>query len=230
MSIELSHYWKCESPAENILLDMLSKTGLQIEQQVSIGRYRIDAVTGCESFAYKSRDDDVFITAGDCARLALNDIILRQNSAFKPTVGWEVDGKKWHDEERDRHRDNWILRNSDIRIIVRIPAAAIMFFRDACMAGLSKFMSSFERFGRFCCDAEQVAVEADSMSEGIDNGQYGSWIADDLASGECFKVVGDEILVGSPIAFLPENHQLLSHVSNRNLNRWVGRISVRSVA
>lgn len=221
------HYVKCESPAEVNLLHLLGKAGVRIEQQVRVGRYRIDAVTGSDTFAElvpTRRSSSLADVCGELLRVLRLKI---PQPAWCPQVGWEVDGKQWHNESRDAIRDKWILANSDIKQIVRIPAAALLFYRDACLCGLATQFPAFSRFHGWVRSIDDRLSEADRIAEEIDDGHYDASIADEFAEGECCRVVGQEIHVGSPIAFLPQEHPLLNYVSRLELNRWIGVIVIR---
>ncbi len=79
-------------------------------------------------------------------------------------IGWELDGKEFHDADRDRKRDEWILANSCLKRIIRVPASCMMFFRDATIAALSCWVDRFQR--RSYCDLdsfEKVTALADAV-------------------------------------------------------------------
>lgn len=148
-------------------------------------------------------------------------------------VGWELDGKKYHDKERDWLRDGWILQNSEIQQIIRVQAAALMFFRDACLAVIGHFVDHMADAKLYCDrDSARANEEADSWAEDECFLVYEYGIGEMLCSfemGEAFEIVGDTGYVGSPYAFLIDDHELWQFVDRDrvNLNKWLGRITRR---
>lgn len=57
------------------------------------------------------------------------DFLLRRPDAI---IAIEIDGKKWHDEERDSYRDKYIIGNSDITDIVRFTGTDATFTPTLC--------------------------------------------------------------------------------------------------
>ena len=223
----IDQYAKCESPAEVDLMHLLWKANLRFEQQYNVGRYRIDAVTGSETFAQPVPGNQVADIADVCHEILRARSLPIQEPVFNAQVAWEVDGKSWHDEHKDTIRDKWIIDNSDIEQIVRIPAAALLYFRDACLAALAKKFPSFLRFDGFCKSVDERIEEAEHIADEIDEGHYCESVADEFAEGECVQVSGNEIIVGSPVAFLPKRHRLLKYLSKPKLNQWSARIVIR---
>ena len=54
-------------------------------------------------------------------------------------VAIELDGTAYHDQEYDSHRDQWILANTDVKEIVRIPYAAMTYFPEATFSVLESW-------------------------------------------------------------------------------------------
>lgn len=220
-------YAKCESPAERNLLDLLCKTEMRIEQQYSVGRFRIDAVTGADTFAEPVPFDGCYTLAEAYEEMFRVRELAIPEPVFCPMVGWEVDGKQFHEESRDSARDKWILENSDVRQIVRIPAAALLYFRDAVLCGLAAKFPAFVSFRSRIHPLDVWMEEADNIADRIENREYSQEQADWFADAECCDVFDNEIHVGSPLAFMPPEHRLINMVSRSKRIRWIGRIIIR---
>lgn len=152
-------------------------------------------------------------------------------------IAWELDGKKWHDRERDFSRDTWILANSEIRQIVRIEAAAMMFFRDATLAVMGSFVSHLSQAREiYGMSAARARLEADSWIDDEDDdgdpqeiliASYGiAAMLDTMEFADAYEVEGNVGYVGSPLAFVDHDHKIWDYVepSRHKLNRWKGRI------
>lgn len=162
----------------------------------------------------------------------------RMDFVTNDRVGWEVDGKDFHDWKRDRERDQWILAHTDLELVVRIEAAALRYYRDATLAGLSHFVGRLERARSYCqFDFRVTRNEADRWLEGIEEGRHS--VADMLTSFEQVEAYDVYLpssgrsreggaTVGGPFAFLTE-HPLWHHIppDRRELNRWLGGFVVR---
>lgn len=48
------------------------------------------------------------------------DIVLEKDGRF---LGIEIDGKKWHDEEKDSIRDQFIVKETEVKSIIRVSGA-----------------------------------------------------------------------------------------------------------
>jgi very-short-patch-repair endonuclease len=155
-------------------------------------------------------------------------------------VGWELDGKKWHDPERDFARDTWIFANSEIRQIVRVEAAAMKFFRDAVLAVFGHFVSHFapakETYGM---DADRARWEADRWVACTDEDGYPCQRAidcygtksmlDTMQFKDAYEVKVNTGYVGTPLAFVDDGHEIWKYVepSRRGLCRFKCRVTKR---
>jgi len=146
-------------------------------------------------------------------------------------VAWEVDGKDYHEYRRDKARDTWILNNSFVEQIIRIPAGALHHFRDPCLAIFSHYVTGFNHPAKDACmDVAESLRQADLYCRQFDEfgfcdeiGQFGELEAYDArCSGIGY--------VGSPLAFL-DGHPIWQHVAPRDegRHRWKGRIFNRTL-
>lgn len=70
----------------------------------------------------------------------------RLDSAFKISGKWigiELDGSEFHDKTRDSRRDTWILENTEIAEIIRIPYAAMTYYPHATMGAIGDWHREF---------------------------------------------------------------------------------------
>lgn len=152
-------------------------------------------------------------------------------------IGWELDGKQWHDPKRDFARDTWIFANSEIRQIVRIEAAAMKFFRDATLAVMGSFVSHFAQAKEiYGMSADNARWEADSWVDDTDDegypqespiASYGiAAMLDTMEFADAYEIEGNVGYVGAPLAFVDHDHEIWDYVepSRHKLNRWKGRI------
>lgn len=122
---------------------------------------------------------------------------------FIDGVGVEVDGKKFHDFDRDKIRDEWILANcKDVSHIVRIPAAAVLYFQSAVMAAMGDLLPL--RFGLWQGRADalnqmQCVRQYEAM---LEDGEF--WNVRAVAGMEGYAVDRRRTLahVGNPLAFV----------------------------
>ena len=146
-------------------------------------------------------------------------------------IGWEIDGKGYHDAEKDQGRDAWILANTEVRQIIRIEAAAFHWFRDACIAVLSHFVQRMEK-GRGHCTFDLITTwsEAEYWLKAIEKGEFGEAdMHQAFEQAEAYFVAGNTGYVGGPFAFIDLGHELWYYIpeERHNLNQWEGRISNR---
>ena len=149
-------------------------------------------------------------------------------------VGWELDGKKYHDEERDRKRDKWILENSKIRRIIRVEAAAMMYFRDSVLAVIGHFVDHMTQAKEiYGMDSIAARREVDSWFE--DNeGQgersvdcYGEYeMKHSLKHINAYHVSGNVGYVGCPLAFIDDDHEVWGYIErpHQGIAKWLGRV------
>ncbi len=149
-------------------------------------------------------------------------------------VGWEVDGKEYHNEEKDAARDTWILTNSEIRQIVRIQASAIHFFQNACLAVFSNFVAHMREARMYCDidDKEALRIADDILTKAyegdLDDEPYS--LLGLFEQSEAYTVVSNVGYVGTPFAFLPDDHHLWKFLPKDrvNLNKYLHRITNRT--
>lgn len=70
----------------------------------------------------------------------------RVDSAFKTGGKWiaiELDGAEYHNKKRDHIRDTWILANTEITEIIRVPYAAMAYYPNATMGAISDWHREF---------------------------------------------------------------------------------------
>lgn len=117
-------------------------------------------------------------------------------------IGIELDGKTYHDYERDKERDMAILATGEVHEIIRIPFAALEYFTHATMKMLSYWHSEFNLpdhlwvFSIEEWDNQIRKVERDiwewgnggqSIDQFIDecDGTYSIWHADEHSGFVC---------------------------------------------
>lgn len=145
-------------------------------------------------------------------------------------IAVEVDGKKYHDPRRDAQRDAWILWNSDtIHTIIRVEAAVLLYYPNACMGVLSHFMPDGKWHPSYARDnnVERRMEEAESWVDDVYH--IGSEeLRLSFAQGDAFEINGDVAYIGSPFAFLPFDHELWKFVAPKVSGRlltWKGKIT-----
>ena len=130
----------------------------------------------------------------------------------------EVDGKQWHDQERDYKRDSWILQNCEtVRRIIRVPGSLMFYFPEqVCgaieeMAGLRRMYSAVNQFSHGCDWINEVSYHGDSYTANEYAFQKGYFLI--------FRSVAK---VGYLGAFLDHEHDLFLFVdrSKKALCRW----------
>lgn len=146
-------------------------------------------------------------------------------------VGWEVDGSQFHERPKDEIRDRWILSNSSISKIVRVPAAALWHFPNATATVISYFVDRLERARNRCrMNGTDARKEMDrwkgyTLDIGIAEFKQFQFL-------ECYEVFPENHIgfVGSPLAFVEADHEAWKLVSplQRNLLKWIGMIEVRT--
>ena len=141
-------------------------------------------------------------------------------------VAWELDGKRFHDRERDEIRDKRILRSAVVKAIIRVPAAAVQWFRDACMVGLSLWMNwPLHKSNLLVCDSVDDCIkQADIAMQGSDELDFF------LRSLEAVCISDDVLLIGSPYAFIPRDHPVRPLNQRPNLDNTIFTIERRTLA
>ena len=115
-------------------------------------------------------------------------------------VGWEVDGRNFHDADKDRERDQWLLQTGKLQSIIRLPAAAAWHYWDACMA-------VFELWSEYQPQAQSPVLSAAQLREEWEFAQnerdesLATWLqwAGDASAYEASEFAAD---VGKPLAFV----------------------------
>jgi len=144
-------------------------------------------------------------------------------------IAWEVDGKAYHDDKKDRLRDRTILNGRHVNAIVRIAASALQFYRDACLASLGTMIARMEDAGKYCqFDVECCNREADWIVENWED--VGGDAIHYFIQIEAFDSDGEIAYVGSPLAFVPTDHEIWTHISRSQtkLLCWKSRIEYRT--
>ena len=139
-------------------------------------------------------------------------------------VAWEIDGKQFHEPERDRKRDLWILEQKAVDSIIRIQAGAYHWFRNACLRLFATWLDDWPYIQRNRPDVHTAAEAAGEADELLD---YWHEIEERVyffVQGEAFQCDDTYGVVGSPFAFLPEGHAVSEHVPKheRAKHRWLG--------
>lgn len=163
-------------------------------------------------------------------------------------IGWEVDGKEFHDIERDKRRDKQILDAGAVSSIVRIPASLAYHFTDAVTSVVDHFRCEwrgdcgprFRTVNTMCvslAEEQATGLEEDFWVNGFDEDLFDSFRMQQCVAFNCYRDVAE---IGSPLAFLCGRHVLWSHVpeslvaiskwksrverrTNENCGRWLGR-------
>lgn len=145
---------------------------------------------------------------------------------------FEVDGKKFHDHKRDVQRDLWILNNTDVTNVVRIPAAIVHYFRDAMMGVLAEWFSCFARWeNHLRYRAEELEPIIEKVSELVDEMDYDA--LERFAESESVRFLGSTFaVIGSPMSFVPEWHDLWWSVDRKDYakHKWQGIMERRTLA
>lgn len=130
-------------------------------------------------------------------------------------IGWEIDGKRWHDPDRDKKRDAAILRSGVVHSIIRIPAAALHYFPDACMACFTFWTS--RQFPNTAITAlaarrqwQEIIQSADTEHDS--RREWVEWAYD----ADAFEAERDHAGIGCPLAFV-DGWELLSEPLKRHL-------------
>lgn len=141
-------------------------------------------------------------------------------------VGWEIDGKQFHDEERDCLRDEWILSNFDLKQIIRIEAASLHYFPEACKELFRVFCKGYSGRPGICVSADRAIEWADSVCEEFAIYGYSVESMECLEYHESYQIDRDVGYVGSPMAFIPFHHEIHTYASSdrRGLNDWRGKV------
>lgn len=128
----------------------------------------------------------------------------------------EIDGKKFHNAERDAERDARILDSGMVDGIIRIPAAALYYYHDAVMAGVKRYAPSLSEFVSpitLMVD-EDIDAEADLIVQDDDEDAAG-WMSRQSA---CINCAEGGFLVGSPVSLLP-THRVWSMIDQDEFRR-----------
>ena len=115
-------------------------------------------------------------------------------------TGWEVDGRNFHDADKDRERDQWLLQTGRLQSIIRLPAAAAWYYWDACMAVFELWSQYKPKSPSTVLSAAQVREEWEAVQDERDE-SLATWLqwASDASAFEASEFSAD---VGKPLAFV----------------------------
>lgn len=140
-------------------------------------------------------------------------------------IGWEVDGKQWHDVEQDKRRDAEILATGQVGALIRFPASVSYYFYEAAIHAADTLTAG--RMGRLkqpnyedtVCKSWQLQKQADNLEESIYLNGQDQLQFDAFCSQQCFAVNDelDVVEVGHPFAFLHQSHRLWSRIDAGSL-------------
>ena len=134
-------------------------------------------------------------------------------------VALEIDGAQYHDPKRDARRDEQLLRSGRLAEIIRIPAAAVLYFRDATMKVLSKWHPGL-RSPEFVFMPERAMQEANQIIASLPFvGEAESReAAYHFAYGEAASVTEKQAVVGSPLSMVDSSHEIWRLVDHNQIN------------
>lgn len=135
-------------------------------------------------------------------------------------IGWEIDGKQWHNSERDEQRDSCILATRQIVAIIRIPAAALHYCREGCMGCFEawtrrKFPHTSQPAGAARAIWAELADEGSDTMEEYANGAL---------HGDAFCLSANAAEVGPVTAFVDA---CLKHVTSGDTSHALHRFTLR---
>lgn len=115
-------------------------------------------------------------------------------------TGWEVDGRNFHDADKDRERDEWLVQTGKLQSIIRLPAAAAWCYWDACMAVFELWSQYKPKSPSTVLSAARVREEWEVAQDERDKGLPTRlhW-ASDASAYEASEFAAD---VGKPLAFV----------------------------
>lgn len=114
-------------------------------------------------------------------------------------IGWEIDGRRWHSSESDNQRDHRILTTGRLIAIIRIPAAAMHYYRDGCMGCFEAWTG--RSFPHTSQPADVVRYSwAEVVDEGINTMQYANWAIE----SDAFCLSANAAEVGPASAFIED--------------------------
>lgn len=115
-------------------------------------------------------------------------------------TGWEVDGRNFHNADKDRDRDQWLLQTGKLQSIIRLPAAAAWYYWDACMAVFELWSEYQPQVQSPVLSAAQAQKEWEFVQDERDE-SLATWLqwASDASAYEASEFVAD---VGKPLAFV----------------------------
>jgi very-short-patch-repair endonuclease len=118
-------------------------------------------------------------------------------------VAWEVDGKKFHEKERDEKRDMKLMESGKLRSIIRVPAGAVHYFFESIKAVFYEFTQHNGGFN--VRHSAMSPEEAQSNVRLIIDAESFSHDKTDflrLNDSECFEVVDTgTAYIGGALAF-----------------------------
>lgn len=138
----------------------------------------------------------------------------------------EIDGREFHDPKADELRDQEILLDAGISKIIRIPAAAWYWHRDACCCVLAQWLDGFpDRYRASALHASKCEEQFGDLEDDEEADRVLGWMLENSA----WNIVGDEAQVGAPTAFLDANHTMLKRIEHGNIGiaRWLGTIKLK---
>lgn len=149
-------------------------------------------------------------------------------------LAWELDGARYHDHERDRIRDKWILATRpDIIAIVRVPAAISWWYHEGTVAAV-RWLSGHGHPGWGCLiDWDDAEASADAyMASLFCNGDIH---ADPFTSScsDCLFVPvpsARRITIGHPGSAVSGDHPVWEYVDHSliPLMQWSSAITWRT--
>jgi hypothetical protein len=145
-------------------------------------------------------------------------------------VGWEVDGKNYHEFIRDLHRDEWILQNSDVSAIIRLAAASIHFLPQTCHAVFCNFLPHLTpSVNTYRNSPELILARAYQFEQNVDQSEE---LAMNIVEEPCFVSDDYTALVGYSGYWIPEDHEIWNFVDSDHIGRtqWVAPIRFRTLA
>lgn len=116
-------------------------------------------------------------------------------------IDLELDGKAWHDKDRDADRDAELLGSGAVDEVIRIEAPAMLYYQYATMLSLSSWYRAFYVRPPSGCMTWQEWLEEkrkhEEQEECCRNPDFDDWCQH---SAEVSLVVGDNLaVVGNPI-------------------------------
>lgn len=142
-------------------------------------------------------------------------------------VAWEVDGKKYHNIMADIKRDEAILLAGKATKLIRIPAAAVWFYRNAVTCAMQSVARKSTPV-----PANVINVDDEYMQITLKNCELNESLeVDCLRGAQCFGIHRDCGFVGTPLAFISRDNSLWRHVPDKDIGKlsWIGVVESRTL-